>query len=209
STALNELGGSGEAQARSFSITRTAFPRTATISSLAWIALSIGRDLPHLGRRHVAEDIAVPMHSAALEGRIGKELGRAPGKTHTGIGYDQPNAVEAAFPEMCEECAPASLVLLGAFTDAEYLRITLIVRRNARQIHLDQRFLHRALAPPVTFDNCRLERLLAKLRYLQPNFTGLGLQLAFVVAGSGVTARFAAFVMLRMAKPICPRHPAA
>ncbi len=42
-----------------------------------------------------------------------------------------------------------------------------------------------------------------KLRYLQPNFTSLGLQLAFVVAGSGVTARFAAFVTLRIAKPIC------
>ena len=47
-----------------------------------------------------------------------------------------------------------------------------------------------------------LERLLAKLRYLQPSFTGFDLQLAFVVTGSGVTARFAAFVTLRIAKPI-------
>jgi hypothetical protein len=33
-----------------------------------------------------------------------EELGRALGETHTGVGYDQPNAVEAAFLEMCEEC---------------------------------------------------------------------------------------------------------
>jgi hypothetical protein len=70
------------------------------------------------------------MHNAALPGRIGEELGRALGKAHTGIGYDQPNAVEAAFLEMCEECAPASLVLLGAFTDAENLPITLIVHTD-------------------------------------------------------------------------------
>ena len=42
--------------------TQTAFSRAATMSSLAWIALEHGRDRPHLGRGHVAEDVAVPMH---------------------------------------------------------------------------------------------------------------------------------------------------
>jgi hypothetical protein len=61
--------------------------------------------------------------------------------------------------------------------------------RNARQMHLDQRFLHRGLAPPGTFDDSRLERLLAKLQYLQPHFASLGLQLSLVLAGLGVALR--------------------
>src|SRR5262249_44029913 len=40
--------------------------------------------------------------------------------------------------------------------------------RHPGQIHLDQRFLHRALAPPIALDNSRLERLLTQLRYPQP-----------------------------------------
>ena len=32
------------------------------------------------------------------------------------------------------------------------------------------RFFDRALAPPITLDDCRLKPLLAKLRYLQPHF---------------------------------------
>ena len=37
------------------------------------------RDLPHLGRGHVAEDVAVPVHDAALPRGLGKELGSALG----------------------------------------------------------------------------------------------------------------------------------
>jgi hypothetical protein len=43
------------------------------MSSLMWIALH-GRHLPHLGRGHVTEDGAVPVHDAPLPGRIRKEL---------------------------------------------------------------------------------------------------------------------------------------
>src|SRR5215467_14041205 len=39
--------------------------------------------------------------------------------------------------------------------------------RHPGQIHLDQRLLHRALAPPIALDDSRLERLLAQLRYPQ------------------------------------------
>ena len=41
--------------------------------------------------------------------------------------------------------------------------------RNPRHIHLDQGLLDRALAPPITLDDRRLEGLLAKLRYPQPH----------------------------------------
>src|SRR6516164_10635721 len=34
--------------------------------------LEHGRDLPHLGRGHVTEDVAVPVHDAPLPGRLGK-----------------------------------------------------------------------------------------------------------------------------------------
>src|SRR6516164_2680010 len=37
--------------------------------------------------------------------------------------------------------------------------------RHPGQIHLNQRLLHRALAPPIALDDSRLERLLAQLRY--------------------------------------------
>jgi electron transfer flavoprotein alpha subunit len=68
-----------------------------------------------------------------LPGGVGKELGCALGKAHTGIRYDQPNAVEAAFLEMLEEYAPASLVLLGAFTNAENLAIAVAVHADRHQ----------------------------------------------------------------------------
>src|SRR5262245_28241065 len=58
--------------------------------------------------------------------------------------------------------------------------------RYARQVHLDQGLLDRALAPSVTLDDRSLERLRAKLRYFQPHFAGFCLQLAFVVAGASV-----------------------
>ena len=74
--------------------------------------------------------------------------------------------------------------------------------RDSRQIHLDQGLLDRALAPPVTLDDRRLEGLLAKLRYPQLYLAGLGLQLALVVAGSRIATGFAALVALRIAQPI-------
>lgn len=50
------------------------------------------RDLSHLGRGNVAEDVAIPMHDTAPPRRIGEELGSL-GKAQTGIRYDQPHAI--------------------------------------------------------------------------------------------------------------------
>src|SRR5215472_10718974 len=71
--------------------------------------------------------------------------------------------------------------------------------RDPGQIHLDQSFLDRVLAPPVTLNNGRLECLRPKLRNPQLNLSGLGLQLALVMAGPGIAACLAALVTLRIA----------
>jgi hypothetical protein len=97
---------------RSFSLTWTALCRAAAMSAPAWIALR-RRDLAHLGREHVAEDVTVSMHDTPLPGGIGKEPGGAFGQPHAGIGDDQPDALEAAFLEILEEASPARVVLLG------------------------------------------------------------------------------------------------
>src|SRR5262249_58368912 len=75
--------------------------------------------------------------------------------------------------------------------------------RHPGQIHLDQRLLHRALAPPIALDDRRLERLLAQLRYPQAYLAGLGLQAALVVASAGIATRLAALIPLCIAQPIC------
>ena len=67
-----------------------------------------GRDLPHLGRGHVAEDVAVPVHDAALPGRIGEELRSALGEPEACIRDDQSDAGEAAlFEVLRNELQPA------------------------------------------------------------------------------------------------------
>jgi hypothetical protein len=81
----------------------------------------------------VAENVAVPVHDTPLPGCVGKELGNALGKSDTGIGDDQPDAVQATLFEMFEESTPASLVLLGALADAENLPITLAVHADCQQ----------------------------------------------------------------------------
>src|SRR5262249_7417412 len=71
--------------------------------------LEHGCDLPHLGRGHVAEDVAIPLHDdAPLPGSFWKELGRALGnKPNAGTRGDR-----TAFLEMLEERAPTRLILL-------------------------------------------------------------------------------------------------
>jgi hypothetical protein len=54
----------------------------------------------------------------------------------------------------------------------------------------------------IAFDDRRLERLMAKLRYLQPHLADLGLQVALVVTGAGIAAGRAALVTLGVAQPI-------
>src|SRR5262249_6576081 len=71
--------------------------------------------------------------------------------------------------------------------------------RDPGQIHLDQSFFDRTLTPTVTLNNGCLECLRPKLRYLQLDVAGLGLQLALVVAGSGIASCHAALVTLRIA----------
>ena len=67
------------------------------------------RDLPHLGRGHVAEDVAVPVHDAALPGGLGEELGGTLGKPQAGVRDDQPDTAQTALLEMTKERAPARL----------------------------------------------------------------------------------------------------
>ena len=81
----------------------------------------------------MAEDVALPVHDTALPGSFGKELGCALGQAQAGIRDDQPNAVEASFLEVLEEGAPARLVLLGAFADAENLPITAVIDADRDQ----------------------------------------------------------------------------
>src|SRR5260221_1558348 len=92
--------------------------------------LEHGRDLPHLGRGHVTEDVAVPVHDAPLPGSLCKELCGAPGKPNTGIRVDEPDALQAAFLKMLEELAPATLVLLRPFANAENLPIAALVHAD-------------------------------------------------------------------------------
>ena len=81
----------------------------------------------------MTEDVAVPVYDAALPRGVGEELRGALGKSDTGIGDDQPDALQAAFLEMFEESAPASPVLLGPLANAENLPITLAVHTDRHQ----------------------------------------------------------------------------
>src|SRR5215204_5677624 len=56
--------------------------------------------------------------------------------------------------------------------------------RNARQIHLDQRFLDRALPPAVALDDGRLESLAPQLRNLKVDLASAGLQCSFIAASA-------------------------
>src|SRR3974377_2345521 len=128
--------------------------------------LEHSRDLPPLGRRHMTEDVAVPMHDAALPSRLGKELSRTLGKAETSIRDDQPNAFEPPLFEVLEECATARLVLLGTLADTKYLSVSIVVdadrdqqrdiahltspaalEHNAAEIHIRMLALDRPIAP--------------------------------------------------------------
>ena len=91
------------------------------------------RNLPHLGRGHVAEDVAVPVHDAALPGGLGEELGGTLGKPQAGVRDDQPDAAQTALLEMPKERAPARFILLGSLADAGESPITLAVHGDRHQ----------------------------------------------------------------------------
>jgi hypothetical protein len=75
-------------------------------------------------------------------------------------------------------------------------------RTETGQVHLDQRFFDRALAPPVALDDRRLEGLPAELRHPERHFAGPGVQLAWVSARPDVAARLRPLVAGRVAQPI-------
>jgi hypothetical protein len=72
----------------------------------------------------VTENIAVPVHDASLPSGIRKKLRGAFGKPDTGVGDDQPDALQTTLLGVLEERAPARPVLLGTLADAENLPIT-------------------------------------------------------------------------------------
>ena len=77
--------------------------------------------LANLGRRHVAEDIPVEMHHAALPAGVGQILRGTLNQAAAGIGNDELHALEAAIDQVPQERRPAGLVLLGALADAQNL----------------------------------------------------------------------------------------
>src|SRR4029077_9670546 len=83
------------------------------------------RHLAQLASRHMAEDVAIEVHHAALPARLGEVLRYALDQAHAGVGDDQLDAAQAAFLEMAQKAAPAGLVLLGALDDAEDLAVAL------------------------------------------------------------------------------------
>ena len=89
--------------------------------------------LADLGRRHVAEDIPVEMHHAALPSRLWQVLGRALHQATAGIRNDQPHALEAAIDQVSQKRRPTGLVLLGALADAQNLPKSLGIDRAGHQ----------------------------------------------------------------------------
>ena len=88
-------------------------------NDLAGVALSRGKvflgmdglehqgHLAQLAGRHMAEDVAIEVHHAALPARLGKELGGTLDKAHAGVGDDQLDTLQAAPLEVAQEGAPA------------------------------------------------------------------------------------------------------
>src|SRR5262245_16555587 len=85
---FHQLGGPGEAQApQLLDHLDSLLARCPDV--LARVdRLEHGRNLPHPGRGHVTEDIAVPMYDAPLPDSLWKELRRTLGKPNAGIRGD-------------------------------------------------------------------------------------------------------------------------
>jgi hypothetical protein len=70
----------------------------------------------------------------------------------------------------------------------------------AGEIHLDQGFLGRTLAPLMALDDRGLS---PNLGNIQPELAGLGVQPPLVVAGLGVATDLGTAVALHITQPIC------
>src|SRR6476620_3370538 len=75
--------------------------------------------------------------------------------------------------------------------------------RDARQIHLNQRFLDRALPPAVALDDRRLEGLAPQLRDLEIDLAGAGLKRPIVTASPGILPSLATLVTPGTAQLVC------
>src|SRR2546430_10351800 len=129
-----------------------------------------------LVERHVAEDVAIPVHDAPFARQLLEELGGALGKPNAGIRGDQPDTLQPALLEMLEELAPATLVLLRPLANAENLPIAALVHADRNQ----QRDIAH-LAGPAALEHDAIEiniRVLALDRTIAP---GLDCSVDFLV----------------------------
>src|SRR5262249_14014296 len=130
---FHQLGGAAQAQATQL-VDHSDGLLACCRDVLAGVdRLEHGRDLPHLGRGHVAEDVAVPVHDAPLPGGLWKELCGVLGKPDAAIRGDQPDTLKPAFLEILEERPPASLVFLRPLANAENLPIAALVHADRNQ----------------------------------------------------------------------------
>ena len=124
--------------------------------------------LAHLGRRHVAEDVAVEMHDAALPAGLGIDLDQALHQPETGVRDDELDAREAAFLQVLQEGRPAGLVLLGALDDAEDLTEALLIHADR---HQERDVAHLAGPAPLEHDAVEIDvRVISRDRLAAPGF---------------------------------------
>ena len=71
--------------------------------------------------------------------------------------------------------------------------------RNARQIHLDERFLNRRFTPAITLNDRRFKGLFAQLGHLQFDFASSRMERAFVTTSLSINTIGGVLITLRTA----------
>ena len=130
--------------------------------------------LAHLGRGHVAENIAEEMHHAALPPCIGKVLSDALHQAPAGIRDDRPHTREAPVHQVAQEGRPAGLVLLGPLADAQDLPVALRVHRAG---HQQRNVAHLARPGPLHDDPVQVQIVMLALDRPVAPFLDLGVYL--------------------------------
>ena len=127
------------------------------------LTLSDAQDLPESvgadADRHQHRDVANLARPAALQDHaVQIQIRELAFDRAIAPGFDVPVdlLVQPRHRPGAHSCAPQRL---GDVFDSSH--------RHSRQVHLDQCFLDRCLAPLVALDDCRLERQPPQLRYLQ------------------------------------------
>src|SRR5436853_44485 len=105
------------------------FSRAATMSSPAWIALSIAA----ISRTLVEGTWLKMLRYQCTMQRCQAASGKNSAAPQAGVRDDQPDTAQTALLEMTKERAPARLILLGSLADAENLPITLAVHGDRHQ----------------------------------------------------------------------------